>query len=132
MNVRVVKITKRGDRNIQIDRVDAATKHTLLLAAGENSADRLGKSRMQTLQLARTAHVACFMEIFVDQQGDEYRVRISFAYNADTWVFLARTRHAPPLTAHPTDPDALLDLVNGVRSYDVYDLVDFTSLGLTL
>ena len=68
----------------------------------------------------------------VSQQGDDYQVRISFAYNADTWAFLARTSNPPVLLAHPTDVDALLDLTTGTRPFDVYNTVDFTALGLTL
>ena len=68
----------------------------------------------------------------VSQQGAEYQVRMSFAYNADTWAFLARTSYAPPLTDHGTSPDAGLDNATGTRPYDVYSTVDFTALGLTL
>ena len=68
----------------------------------------------------------------VSQQGSEYSVTVSFAHNVDTWVFKARTSKSPVLLAHPTDPDASLDLINGVRDFEVYTQVDFTPLGLTL
>jgi hypothetical protein len=68
----------------------------------------------------------------VNQEGSLYRVRISFAYNADTWAFLAKMPTAPPLTAHATDPDSDLNLTTGIRPFDVYDQVDFVPLGLSL
>lgn len=69
----------------------------------------------------------------VDQQGDDYLVRVSFAYNPDTWAFNAVIKDkALPLLAHSSDPDAGISLTTGVRAFDVYNTVDFTPLGLTL
>ncbi len=70
--------------------------------------------------------------ITADSEGDNYRVRISFAYNKDTWLFTGNTSATPPVSAHPTDPDPDLDLTKGVKIFDVYLKVDFTPLGLTL
>jgi len=67
----------------------------------------------------------------VDQTGDDYRVRFSFAYNPDTWAFKARTQYTPS-GAHPTNPDSDLNLTTGERPFDVYSTVDFTPLGFTL
>lgn len=70
--------------------------------------------------------------IDIDQAGADFRVKYTFAYREETWQFLAKTRFSPPLIAHPSDPDAALDLDTGTRVFDVYKTVDFTPLGFTL
>ena len=67
-----------------------------------------------------------------DKQGDDYKIRISFAYNPDTWVFLAKTSYYPPLLDHPSNVDSSLDLATGTRPWDVYSTADFSPLALTL
>jgi len=70
--------------------------------------------------------------INVDQNGDNFRVRYSFAYRAETWKFVGKAVYSPPLNPHPVEPDTALDLVTGVREFDVYRTVDFSPLGFTL
>lgn len=69
--------------------------------------------------------------INVSQNESDYTVRFSFAYNADTWVFNARTTYQPT-GDHPTDVDSALDKTNATRPFDVYDTVSFAALGFTL
>ena len=66
----------------------------------------------------------------IDQQGDEFKIRYSFIYNADTWKFLAKVPDAPGNIASTTDLD--LDILTGIKEFDVYESVDFTPLGFTL
>lgn len=70
--------------------------------------------------------------IDVSQSGTDYRVSYSFAYKKEGWQFNAQTFYSPPLTAHPSTPDAALDLTTGVRTFDVYSSVDFGPLGFEL
>jgi len=69
--------------------------------------------------------------INVTQNESDYTVRFSFAYNADTWAFQARTTYQPTAD-HPTDVDSDLDKTNATRPFDVYDTVSFAALGFTL
>lgn len=67
----------------------------------------------------------------VDQQGEDYRVRMTFQINEDTWLYRASV-NAEGLTAHPTNPDPQLNLVTGIRPFDLYPSADFTPLGFKL
>ncbi len=68
--------------------------------------------------------------INVSQQGDNYRIRFSFAYNENTWKFIASIPDAVDNIASSTDVD--LNLTTGTKEFDVYDEVDFSPLGFTL
>jgi hypothetical protein len=73
--------------------------------------------------------------INVNSSGAEYKVRFSFVYNEDTWQFLGSVKTIGvllPLTAHSTAPDSDITLSTGVKAFDVYATVDFTSLGFSL
>jgi hypothetical protein len=73
--------------------------------------------------------------INVSSTGAEYKVRFSFVYNEDTWQFLGSVKTIGvllPLTAHSTAPDSDITLSTGVKAFDVYATVDFTSLGFSL
>ena len=69
--------------------------------------------------------------INVSQQGDDFNIRYSFAYNEDTWVFEARTK-SQPIGDHPVNVDTSLDTTTGRRPFDVYETADFTPLGFAL
>lgn len=62
------------------------------------------------------------------RRGDDWRVRMSFAYNTETWVY---TGTLSGYHRGSTD-DPLLDMTNGVKKFDVYRPVDFTPLGFVL
>jgi hypothetical protein len=69
----------------------------------------------------------------ITQQGEGYRVAITFLYNSDLWEYNA-------LIAIPIDQlapsikqtDPTLNFDTGVKNFKVYPEVDFTALGLTL
>jgi hypothetical protein len=70
--------------------------------------------------------------IFVEDEGENFRVRFSFQYNSETWLFKAQTAyHFNVISAHPVRPDADLDLNTGTKEYAVFPSVDFTPLGFT-
>jgi hypothetical protein len=66
-----------------------------------------------------------------EQQDDNYKVRISFSYNPDTWVFIGKTAWAPPIFAS-TPADSGLNLSTGLKTFEVYAQVDFSPLSLSL
>jgi len=73
--------------------------------------------------------------INVSESGSDYKVQFSFSYNEDTWQFFSSVKSIGillPLTAHSTAPDSGITLATGVKPFDVYAAVDFTSLGFTL
>ena len=70
--------------------------------------------------------------VYVEDDGDNYRVRFSFQHNVETWVFKAQVSyHYANISAHPVRPDPDLDLDTGIKLFDVYESVDFTPLGFT-
>lgn len=68
--------------------------------------------------------------IQVNQNGNEYRVRFSFTHEDDTFDFIAKVPDAPGNIVSSTDTD--LDINTGLKSFDVYETVDFTPLGFAL
>ena len=71
--------------------------------------------------------------INADEQGEQWQVRQSFSLNLATWDFVgAIPTTGAALRAHTTDPDPLLDLETGLRPFQIYQLADFTPLGLVL
>lgn len=68
--------------------------------------------------------------VSVDQQGSEYKIRMSFTYNQDGWKFIGKISSAVSNVTTWTDP--LLDQLTGTKTFDVYESVDFTPLGFTM
>lgn len=90
----------------------------------------LGKINSATWNGYAVETILC-TAVNVQQNESDYTVRFSFAYNADTWAFNARTTYQPT-SDHPTDPDSDLNKTTATRPFDVYDTVSFASLGFTL
>lgn len=67
----------------------------------------------------------------VDEQGDDFLVRFTFAINEDTWKYFGVIPRQN-VQLNPQLPDPLLNLETGVRPFDVYASVDFTPLGFTV
>lgn len=63
-----------------------------------------------------------------NRRGSDWRVRMSFAWNRETWMF---NGEISTWSGAVTD-DPLLDLTTGIKRFDVYKPVDFTPLGFVL
>ena len=75
-------------------------------------------------------HTIQCTNIFVDDNGTDFRVRFTFQFNPETWIFNPVVAyHFNKITAHPTRPDPDLNLDNGTKLYDMFETVDFTPLG---
>lgn len=70
------------------------------------------------------------MGVDAEKVGTQWNVRFSFAYNEDTWDFIATAPDAPGNIA--SSSDGLLNLTTGTKTFQVYDAVDLTPLAFTL
>jgi hypothetical protein len=73
--------------------------------------------------------------IDIEEQDDDYNVRLSFSINEAGWEFKGAVKSENlilPLVAHPTAPDAKLDLHTGIKLFNLYPVVDYTSLSLDI
>lgn len=80
--------------------------------------------------LGYAAETIMCSDIRVSDDGLNFRVVFSFQHNAEGWQFKAQVAyHFNTINAHPTRPDADLDLDTGTKVYPIYALADFTPLG---
>lgn len=89
----------------------------------------LGKINSATWNGYPVNSILC-SSIDVEPNGANYRVSYSFSYRPESWVFIGKTKFAP-VDIVSTDDDAL-DIVVGLKSFDVYRSVDFSVLGFAL
>lgn len=66
----------------------------------------------------------------VTPQGDDWRVSITFVYNAAGWLYTAQI--AAPVEQVVTWTDVNLNTTTGRKTFEIYNTVDFTPLGLVL
>ena len=71
----------------------------------------------------------------ISEEADRWRVRFSFAHNAEEWHFVGAIKKDDmifPLNPHPTEPDPDVDLSTGLKVFQLYPSVDFNPLGFVI
>lgn len=89
----------------------------------------LGKLNSVTWNGYAVETVMC-SDIRIQPQGEDWRVSIAFVYSPQGWEYTAQI--AAPIDHVVTFTDATLNTTTGRKTFDIYQTVDFTPLGLAL
>lgn len=125
------RVLERFTAEVERPRIEHQFEYTDTNYPTSDISKYLGKVNNSTWNGYAAGEVLC-SSIDVVQSGSNFRVTYTFSVRDEGWIYLAKTRYAPPLNEHPIDPDPELDLETGIRPFNVYRTVNFDGLGFVL